>query len=126
MYYRRELILNLLDRFDGVLSAKRFQKLLFLFTRLQDDKSFDFVPFKYGCYSFQAGQDLHTMAKQALLDIEDTLDGNVIHLRAIPEEASGLTLMDSSILDKIHSDFHALSQDELIRYTYVKYPFYAI
>ena len=66
------------------------------------------------------------MAKQALLDIEDTLDGNVIHLRAIPEEASGLTLMDSSILDKIHSDFHALSQDELIRYTYVKYPFYAI
>lgn len=126
MYYRRKIILNLLDRFDGDMTAKRFQKLLFLMTRSQENKSFDFLPYKYGCYSFQASQDLHTMASQGLIQIIDKPEGSEILLNYMPNEASGLTLMDSAIIDTLRVQYGSLSQDELIKYTYTKYPFYAI
>ena len=126
MYYRRKIILNLLDRFDGDMTAKRFQKLLFLMTRSQENKSFDFLPYKYGCYSFQASQDLHTMASQGLIQIIDKPEGSEIVLNYMPNEASGLTLMDSAIIDTLRAQYGSLSQDELIKYTYTKYPFYAI
>ena len=55
MYYRRKIILALLEALDKDVSAKSMQKFLFLLTRKQKgDKSFDFVPYKYGCFSFQA------------------------------------------------------------------------
>ena len=126
MYYRRKIILNLLDRFDGDMTAKRFQKLLFLMTRSQENKSFDFLPYRYGCYSFQASQDLHTMANQGLIQIIDKPEGSEILLNYMPNEASGLTLMDSAIIDTLRVQYGSLSQDELIKYTYTKYPFYAI
>lgn len=126
MYYRRKIILNLLDHFDGNMTAKRFQKLLFLLTRSQEKKSFDFVPYKYGSYSFQAGQDLHTMAGQNFLQIIDKPGGSEILLKSMPGEASGLTLMDSAIIETLRAKYGSLSQDELIKYTYIKYPFYAI
>lgn len=126
MYYRRKIILNLLDRFSGDMTAKRFQKLLFLLTRSQEKKAFDFVPYKYGCYSFQASQDLHTMASQGFLQIIEKPGGNEIALKSMPGEASDLTLMDSAIIDTLLDKYGSLSQDELIKYTYTKYPFYAI
>lgn len=126
MYYRRKLILNLLDRFDGNLTAKRFQKLLFLMTRSQEKKAFDFVPYRYGCYSFQASQDLHTMAGQGFLQILDKPEGDEILLKEFPVEASGITLMDSAIIDDLKSRYGSITQEELIRYTYIRYPFYAI
>ncbi len=126
MYYRRKIILNLLDRFDGNMTAKRFQKLLFLMTRSQEKKAFDFVPYKYGSYSFQASQDLHTMAGQGFLQIIDKPGGSEILLQGMPAEASGLTLMDSAIIDMLKAQYGSLSQEDLIKYTYIKYPFYAI
>ena len=120
------MILNLLERFDGSLTAKRFQKLLFLMTRNQEKKAYDFVPYRYGCYSFQASQDLHTMAGQGFLQIIDKPGGSEIVLKSMPGEASGLTLMDSAIIDRLLDQYGSLPQDELIKYTYTKYPFYAI
>ena len=63
MYYRRKILLALLSFFGGKLTAKQLQKYLFLFTRQQDTKSFDFVPYHYGCFSFQANQDISTLTK---------------------------------------------------------------
>jgi hypothetical protein len=61
LYYRRKVLLALLEIFGGQLTAKSFQKYLFLFTRKQEIKVFDFVPYKYGCFSFQANQDIATL-----------------------------------------------------------------
>ena len=33
-------------------------------TRKQSEKSFDFVPYKFGSFSFQANQDLSTLSKK--------------------------------------------------------------
>ena len=63
MYYRRKILLSLLQTFDNQLEKLRLQKLLLLVSKLQDKPSFEFVPYKYGCYSFQSNADLCTMMK---------------------------------------------------------------
>ena len=68
MYYRRKIILSLIQIFDGELEKIQLQKLLFLFTRFQKDKkTYDFVPYKFGCYSFQANADLSTLKKYGIV-----------------------------------------------------------
>jgi len=54
MYYRRKIILSLLQEFGGKLKRTDFQKFLFLVSEHQKKRAFDFIPYKYGCYSFQA------------------------------------------------------------------------
>ena len=63
MYYRRKVILALLESFNDELGKISFQKLLFLFTRHQERPAFDFVPYKQGCFSFQSYADMRTMMK---------------------------------------------------------------
>ncbi len=81
LYYRRKILLALLEVFEGQLTAKSLQKYLFLFTRSQNEKSFDFVPYRYGCFSFQANQDISTMAKYGYLEVKEEPYGRFIELK---------------------------------------------
>lgn len=126
LYYRRKILLALLETFGGQLTAKSLQKYLFLFTRRQEVKAFDFVPYKYGCFSFQANQDVATMSKYGYLDISETATGRYIKLKETSNYSAGLNLFDRQHLIAVKAEFGYLSQDELIRYTYINYPFYAI
>ena len=45
----------------------RLQKLLFLYAKRKSEPEYDFVPYKYGCYSFSAKADLNTMVKKEML-----------------------------------------------------------
>lgn len=127
LYYRRKILLALLETFGGRLTAKSLQKYLFLFTRKQTDKSFDFVPYKYGCFSFQANQDVVTLGKYGYLNIIESEEGRYIELN---KEHSGfcacLDLFDRQSLILLKNEFGELSQTDLIRYTYINYPFWAI
>ncbi len=126
LYYRRKILLALLEIFDGQLTAKSFQKYLFLFTRKQEIKTFDFIPYKYGCFSFQANQDIATLAKYGYVEITSTQNGRFIRLKELNNYLAGLDLFDRQYLSQIKKDFGDLTQKELIRYTYTHYPFYAI
>jgi uncharacterized protein (DUF488 family) len=68
MYYRRKILLSLLQVFDNQLDEISLQILLFLLARCQENKSFHFVPSKLGCFSFQANADLNTMSKYKLVE----------------------------------------------------------
>ena len=122
MFYRRKLILALIKELGGELTSTQLQKYLFLMTRQQESRSFDFVPYYCGCFSFQANQDAMTMLKQGLISeknshliLEDTTD-----------YFSELNIFDQAIVRDIATRFGDLSADDLIHYTYVNYPFYAI
>lgn len=115
----------LLEAFGGKLTAKSLQKYLFLFTRNQENKAYDFVPYRYGCFSFQANQDIVTMEKYGYLEITETEKGRFISLKDPKNYATLLDLFDRQLLIDIKADFEDLSQQELIRYTYVNYPYYA-
>ena len=67
MFYRRKIILALLKLLGGELEKIRLQKLLFLFTQKQEVKAYDFVPYKFGCYSYSANADLTAMVKRGML-----------------------------------------------------------
>lgn len=126
LYYRRKVLLALLETFGGRLTAKSLQKYLFLFTRKQTEKSFDFVPYKYGCFSFQANQDIATLGKYGYLTVIESEDGRYIELN---KEHTGfcacLDLFDRQSLISVKNEFGDLSQTDLIRYTYINYPFWA-
>jgi len=125
LYYRRKILLALLEVFEGQLTAKSLQKYLFLFTRMQNEKSFDFVPYRYGCFSFQANQDISTMAKYGYLEVKEESKGRFIELTQSGNYLSMLDMFDRQAMLDLKAEFGALTQTELIRYTYQKYPYYA-
>lgn len=126
LYYRRKILLALLEVFDGQLTAKCLQKYLFLFTRAQSVKAYDFIPYRYGCFSFQANQDLSTMQKYGYLEIAEEQNGRFIHLKQSGNYLEMLEKADRQALLDVKVEFGTLSQNDLIRYTYQKYPYYAI
>lgn len=122
MFYRRKILLSLLQLFDGQLEKIRLQKLLFLFTQKQSKPEFEFIPYRFGCYSFSANADLTTMVKKGMLH-EDTRyfsKNDAINYLLLLKPA------DLQYLRQIHAEYGNMSEAELIRFTYLHYPFYAI
>jgi len=69
LYTRQKLLLSLLEAVGGSLGATDLQKLLFLYTRKwEQEPSFRFVPYHYGCFSFQADADLNKLLQKGLLE----------------------------------------------------------
>lgn len=122
MFYRRKVILALLQSFGGNLGKTKFQKLLLLFTQKQGKPDYHFVPYKYGCYSFQAAADLSTMQKYSQLVVTNKgikkMDP-VDYICLLKEE-------DRKALSQLKMLHGEDTYSELIIYTYTKYPFYAI
>ena len=121
MYYRRKYILALIQEFGGSLEHLNLQKLLFLATRKQDKKAFDFVPYKYGCFSFQANQDLNTMTKYGMVENKKNI------WRCIDETdyKAQLKREDISSINWAHNAYSNFEGEDLIKETYRKYPFFA-
>lgn len=122
MYYRRKILLSLFQAFNDSLDKLQLQKLLFLFSNMQKEQAFDFVPYKYGCFSFQANADLNTLTKYGLVRMtekgwEKASDENFI---------SGLKKSDKDILQAVKALYKDKTAAELIEITYKKYPYFAL
>tara|TARA_R110002051_G_scaffold106267_1_gene179376 strand:- start:1006 stop:1893 length:888 start_codon:yes stop_codon:yes gene_type:complete len=123
MFYRRKVLLSILQVFENKLDKIQLQKLLFLHSRYKTKKkTYDFVPYKYGCYSFQANADLKTLKKYGI--VNDTK----IYWSKI-DDTNYLTQLNNDD-KKIVSDFAIIYKNktsrDLIKLTYSKYPYYAI
>ncbi len=126
LYYRRKLLLAVLEVFERKLPSRMIQKYLFLVTRGSTTNTFDFVPYKYGCYSFQAAQDLAVLSQKGMIQ-EIEIDGhNGFMLNPEVHLLDQIELFDRQKLFDIKRDFSGYTQEQLIRYTYINYPFFAI
>lgn len=125
LYYRRKILLAIIEVFDGHLTAKQLQKYLFLFTRKQEEKAFEFIPYFYGCFSFQANQDIMTLAKLGYINIIESENGSIIQMCQSGNYLMMLDLFEQQAIKEIKEQFGHLSQNELIRYIYINYPYYA-
>lgn len=125
-YYRRKLLLGLIQKLGGEVLSTPLQKKLFLLTRQQENKTFDFIPYKYGCFSLQANNDLIVLEKMGYLARLNR--GTSIAWKLISEDdfLSQLRPEDKLSLNYLHNTFSSYSSNELIRYTYLNYPFWAI
>lgn len=122
MYYRRKIILSLLQAFEGKIDKIRLQKLLFLIARQQKQKSFHFVPYKFGCFSFQANTDLRILGKYGLTSETETCwkksDDKDYFLELKTE--------DRAAIRYVKNVYGKSSANDLIELTYKNYPYFAI
>jgi uncharacterized protein (DUF488 family) len=122
MFYRRKIILALMQLFDGYIEKIRLQKLLFLFTHRQAKPEYDFVPYKFGCYSFSANADLTAMASKGMLLESES------HFKRQDETDYIKTLKDSdkTLLLQVKKLYGNMGADALMKHTYINFPYWAI
>lgn len=122
MYYRRKILLALLETFDNRLEKISLQKLLMLVTKQQQKPDFYFVPYKFGCFSFQANADLATMTKYNQVNAE----GNSWVKTDSEKYLLSLKESDRQAIRYIKLQYGGKNADELIKHTYIKFPYFAV
>ena len=121
MYYRRKIALSLVEAFGGRLSSTRLQKLLFLFTRRQEEPSYSFIPYKYGCYSSLAAYD-----KGALVNKEKVRESEGWEITSDKKYRNEIFDEDIRALIDLKEDFKQLDTQEIIGYVCKKHPYYSV
>jgi hypothetical protein len=122
MFYRRKVIMALLQVFGGRLDKLNLQKLLFLFCEKQEDPEYDFIPYLYGCYSHSAKADLNTMVQKELLLEDETCyikKDKKNYLSTLKEE-------DRRLVNQVFLLYQKMDGNGLMKHTYTNFPYYAI
>ena len=108
--------------FNGQLEKIRLQKLLFLFAQKQAKADYDFVPYRFGCYSYSANADMTAMVRRGLLEEDEKhffkTDKND-YLKQLKAE-------DKKLLQEVKTNCGQMDATALMKHTYLTYPFYAI
>jgi len=121
MFYRRKIILALLQLFDGELEKIRLQKLLFLFVNKQTKAGYDFIPYKFGCYSYSANADMTAMVTRGFLNEDE----NTFKKKEVTDYLQQLKPADLKILQEVKNSYGEMSATALMKHTYINFPFYA-
>jgi len=111
----------MLQLFDGQLDKIRLQKLLFLFTKRQTKAEYDFIPYRFGCYSHSANADMAAMVRKNFLnEYKEHFEkkDKVNYLTQIKPD-------DKTFLLEIKNKYGKMSATALMKHTYLSYPFYA-
>jgi len=121
MFYRRKIIFALLEQFDDGLERTRLQKLIFLLTQRQIKPNYEFVPHRFGCYSFSLKADLDVMAKKQLL----SLDNKIFKQPTKKKYFSELTTDDKkNVLDTVEL-YGSMNTETITKHTYINFPYFA-
>ena len=124
LFRRQKLLLTLLQAFGGRLSNPDLNNLLFLLTRTCNlGRSYAFVPYKWGGYSFQACADRRRLeAIGAVLDVDDSWQlAPGWDNSEFPIDPS-----DRQLIFSFAEQYHHLKGDDLIRFVGRNHPYYAI
>lgn len=123
MFYRRKILLSLLQAFGNKLGKIDLQKLLFIFMQQKKEKmEYDFIPYMYGCYSYSAAADLNAMVAQNLLSSTNKF----FQKNNANDYISLLSEQDKYILQYVKNNFGGMKTNDLMKYVYAKFPYYAI
>jgi len=119
MNYRQKTLIGLLSTFGGHLPSTDFQKYLFLFTReFQQEPSFEFVPYRFGSFSFQSYAD-----KRRLVELGALADTDDWQLQ-VGFSTEGL--FDRAAFNRCYAKYSNLKGTKLLQDVYRRYPYYAI
>lgn len=123
LYERQKLLISMLDTLGGQVGATDFQKLLFLYTReFENGATYDFVPYKRGCFSFTSYADKRKLIDRGYLSDDDnfwklTEEGKSIARQSPRARAS---------LDLFRQRYGTLRGNSLIGEVYKRYPYFAV
>jgi uncharacterized protein (DUF488 family) len=117
MYYRRKVLLALIEVFGGSLKNTDCEKLLFNFCQQTGENHYDFFPYKYGPFSFLSYYDKRRMIALELLKSSDDFQVNTTH-----SYLRELKLADQNALLKFKLSIGDLRGEKLIKKTYQEFP----
>jgi len=121
LFSRQRQLLALLEATGGRVRNLDFQKLLFLYC--QDagaDPAYEFIPYKYGAFSFTSYADRRKLVDHGLL-VDDSQNWQITEKgREVVGRTKNLLLTEFA---RLHRD---LRGDSLVAETYRRFPYYAI
>lgn len=120
LFSRQRQLLQLLDALGGTSGMLDFQKLLFLYCQEAStgEAPYDFVPYKFGAFSFTSYADRRKLIERGLLEDEDGWQ-----ITAEGQKIIGRTMdMQLVAFAKRHRGLHG---DALVADTYRRFPFFA-
>ena len=115
---RQRQLLALLDSLGGRVGNLDFQKLLFLYCQESADSLYDFVPYKFGAFSFTSYADRRKLAEHGLLNADE----HMWEISAKGRRSLGTT---GSVDVVAFARVHRLRGDALVADTYRRFPYYA-
>jgi uncharacterized protein (DUF488 family) len=122
LFDRQKHLLALLDAHNGEVGNLDFQKLLFLYCQEVEETPYEFVPYKYGGFSFTSYADKRRLIEQGLLADEERIWKLTVTGKTCASVAP-LTRMKMDQFAKRHS---SLRGDALVAEAYRRYPYYAV
>ncbi len=120
MFYRRKILLALLEACGGRLNNTDMEKLLFAYCKERGVNYYDFFPYRFGCFSFLSYQDKRVLAQQGYLS-----GGDSFVLEPRKSVFADLEDEDKHFLREFVHRTSKLRGDALVRDIYLKYPYYA-
>jgi hypothetical protein len=122
LYNRQKTLLALLDALGGSVGGLDFQKLLFLYC-LEEQRapSYQFVPYRFGGFSFTSYADKRRLIQRGLLVDEERL----WKLTDAGRRAMAITSAARKKLEGFAKRYSGLRGDALVAETYRRYPYYA-
>jgi len=121
MFYRRKIVFALLENFEEGLESTRLQKMVFLLTQMQQEANYDFVPYRYGCYSYSLKADLQAMVKRDWLSENE----KVYRTKTKKEYFKELTPKDQKLVTETIVLYGNMKTDAITKHTYLNFPYYA-
>jgi Uncharacterized conserved protein len=120
LYTRQKSLLAFLNTLGGSIASTDFQKLLFIYTQeFEEIPSYDFVPYRFGCFSFSSCSDKRRLTERGLLlnhaDWKLSREGEAV-ARSI----------GVSVAVYFHEKYKDLRGKQLVAEVYRRYPYFAI
>jgi len=130
MLIRQKTVLALLSRTNKPLNPTVFVKLMFLLryeTELSSDRTFyDFVPYKYGPFSFALYRELTNLRRDGYLTPDEKRVTLCERTAGLAEEKiDELPAAFHEAVDKVVRRYGRKSQKGLVEDVYTRYPWYA-
>jgi len=120
MYYRRKVLLALIEVFGGGLKSTDCEKFLFNYCQQTGKNHYDFFPYQYGPFSFMSYYDKRRLVELGLLKPADDFQ-----LNTNQSYLNELTLADKAALLKFKLIIGDLRGDKLVKKTYREFPQFA-
>jgi hypothetical protein len=123
LFERQRLLLTLLNTIGEAIGSTDFQKLLFLYTlECEDQPSYEFVPYKFGAFSFTSYADKRRLIDRGLLENDEQAWCLTGSGRAVALQRAGNRSRVSAFCGK----YAKLRGNGLIAEVYRREPYFAV
>jgi uncharacterized protein (DUF488 family) len=128
LFWRKRVLLAILEKAPGR-KASKIQLIKWLFLLKEEEKIdrvgnfYDFLPYKYGPFSFLLYNEINELERSGLL--ESTGRHFTLAKRNTLNITVNLSGNAKASIDRIMNNYSSWSQGRVLKYIYEKYPWYA-